>query len=226
MNTWRNGLRWWGLIVTAALAAGTQACLVPPFSCLDDARLAGKGKVELTPFYSAIGSMSGGESSHGQDDLGVQSFVGVARSLDLGVRYEYLHHSASGEYDTDQSAHTLAAGPKFSVVTDRVALSLPVGFAFGEDIVTSGTWKFIPTVILTLPAAKALDVNLSAKALISLHRNGGDPGYAVNLGLGIRPGNHSLVIRPEIGGLFYPGGGGYNYHLSVGLSYRFGLKAA
>lgn len=222
MNVRSIGLRRLGLVLTASLAAGTSACLVPPFSSLDDARLAGKGRVELTPFYSAIGSSSDGESSHGQDDFGVQGFLGIARTVDLGVRYEYLHHSASDEYDVDASAHTLAFGPKFSVRKDRIALSLPVGFAFGEDIDTSGTWKFIPTVIWTLPAAKALDINLSAKALISLRKNAGDPGYAINLGLGIRPGGQAFVIRPEIGGLFYPGGSGFNYHLSLGMSYRFG----
>jgi hypothetical protein len=217
------GLGRLGLVLTAALAAGTSACLVPPFSSLDDARLAGKGKVELTPFYSAIGGSSDGESSHTQDDLGVQGFLGIARRVDIGVRYEYLHHSASGEYDSDASAHTLAMGPKLSLRRDRLALSLPVGFAFGEDVDTSGTWKIIPTVVWTLPAAEALDVNLSAKALVSLRKNGGRPLYAVNLGLGIRPGDHTLVIRPEVGGLFSSGGGGFNYHLSLGLSYRFGL---
>lgn len=216
-------VRRWGFAGAAILTIGMPACLVPPFSSLQDARLVGKGKIELTPFYSSIGSYSDGSSSHGQDDLGLQGLWGVARWLDVGFRYEYLYHPDSGsEYDASASAHTFGAGPKFSLIKNRLALCLPVGFAFGEDIHPGDTWEFVPAAVFTLPVGKAVDLNLSAKALIPLQK-GSDTLYAFNLGLGIRPGGGALSFRPEAGLLFSPGGSGYNYHLSLGLSYRFGL---
>jgi hypothetical protein len=211
-----------GPVLAAILMIGMPACLVPPFSSLQDARLVGKGRVELTPFYSSIGSSSDGESSHVQNDYGVQGFWGVAGWLDVGFRYEYLYHPDSGsEYDASDSAHTVAAGPKFSLIKNHFALCLPVGFAFGKGVFPSDTWEFMPTAVFTLPLAKVVDLNLSARTLIPLHK-GSDTLYAVNVGLGIRPGGGSLNFRPEAGVLFNPGEGGFNYHLSLGLSCRFG----
>ena len=222
MNNTRMKGQPWGPMLAAILMIAMPACLVPPFSSLQDARLAGRGKIELTPFYSSIGSVSGGESSHSQDDYGLQGFWGAARWLDVGFRYEYLNYPGSGgEYDTSESAHTVAAGPKFSLIKDHVAVGLPVGFAFGEDIRPRDTWKFMPTALFTLPLWKTVDVNLSAKALIPLQRGPGTL-YAVNVGLGIRPGGGAVNFRPEAGMLVGPGGGGWNYHLSLGISFKFG----
>ncbi len=60
----RRGL--WGLGVMIALSL--PACLVPPFSELQDARLVGKGSIELTPFASMISASNDGGTSHIQND--------------------------------------------------------------------------------------------------------------------------------------------------------------
>jgi len=214
-----------GLLAVIALCVGLPACLVPPFSSLQDARMVGAGHTEVTPFYSSIGSSSEGQSQHLQDDIGLQALVGVAKWLDLGFRYEYLHHPSSGsQYDESVDAHVVAAGPKFSLIKDYLALCLPVGFAFGSNVDSASTWEFQPTLLLTIPAAKHFDINLSGKALIPLEK-GAETYYAANLGFGFQPDGGAMIIRPEAGILFHPGDPGIDFQFSLGLSFRFGKKA-
>jgi hypothetical protein len=213
-----NGAR--GIIMAVLLAAGTPACLVPPFSSLQDARLAGRGKVELTPFVTAVGPFS----NNSQKNLGFQLQWGVSRKFDLGFRYEYLFCPGGDEwYDQGVSAHTFAVGPKVSLVQNHVALFLPVGFAVGGSVGSELIWQFQPTAIFTVPLSGTVDVNASAKGLIPLNGDG-DTLFAVDLGLGFRPGRGSWNFRPEIGALFNPQGGGGYFQASLGLSYRFGKR--
>ena len=220
IKSFRGSRGLWGLGV--AIALSLPACLVPPFSEIQDARLAGQGKIELTPFASTISASNEGETSHIQNNFGIQAGVGVLSFMDFRLRYEYLNHPKSGsEYDSSYGAHVLAGGPKFSLVKDILALSLPVGFAFGGDVESSETWQFHPTLIATAPLAKALTMSLSAKALIPL-QSGGNTLYAVNLGMGITPNGSPVTIRPEAGILFDTEGSGFDFHLSLGLSFRIG----
>lgn len=210
-------------ILVLVAAAGTPACLVPPFSDLQSAKLAGKGRVELTPHGSLILSSSDGETDHVQNNLGLQAAAGVASFLDFRLRYEYLHHPDSGDrYDSGFSAHVFGFGPKFSLVKDRLAVFLPVGFAFGENLEVADTWEFHPTALLTFPVSNGFEVNGSVKALIPFRREQ-NTLYAANLGLGISPDLRRWAIRPEVGILFdTEGNGGYYLHVSLGLTCAFG----
>jgi hypothetical protein len=205
------------------MAVGSAACLAPPFSDLQSAKLAGKGRIELTPHGSMILSSSEGETDHIQDNLGLQVAAGITNFLDLRLRYEYLYHPDSGvEYDNSYSGHVFGFGPKFSLVKDRLAVFLPVGFAFGEDIEVAETWHFYPTVLLTSPISKNFEVNTSAKALIPFRKEQ-NTLYAVNLGLGISQNIRRWALRPEVGILFdTEGGGGFYLHFSLGFSYTLG----
>ncbi len=64
-------------------------------------------------------------------------------------------------------------------------------------------------------------MSFSAKALIPL-QSGGNTLYAVNLGIGITPNGGPVTLRPEAGILFNAEGTGFDFHLSLGLSFRFG----
>lgn len=210
-------------ILVLGMAVGTTVCLVPPFSDLQSAKMAGKGRVELTPHGSLVLSSSEGETDHIQDNLGLQAAAGMTSFLDLRIRYEYLYHPDSGDtYDSSFSGHVLGFGPKFSLVKDRLAVFLPVGFAFGEDIEVKETWEFHPTVLATFPVSNAFEVNTSAKALIPFRKEQ-NTLYAVNLGLGISRNLRLWAVRPEVGILFdTEGEGGYYLHFSLGFTYAFG----
>jgi hypothetical protein len=210
-------------ILVLGMAVGTTACLVPPFSDLQSAKLAGKGRVELTPHGSLILSSSEGEIDHIQDNLGLQVAAGITSFMDLRLRYEYLCHPDSGDkYDSSYSGHVFGFGPKFSLVKDRLAVFLPVGFAFGEDIEVEDTWEFYPTVLLTSPISNAFEINTSAKALIPFRKEQ-NTLYAVNLGFGISQDLRRWALRPEVGILFDTGGnGGFYFHFSLGFTYALG----
>lgn len=206
MGTWIGALTW------AALSAGCA----PVFSDLQSARLVEPGQVEVTPAAGRVSFREDGESDHAQNQFGVHVATGLARSVDLRVRVESVRIPAD---DTpDGSVWVAGAGPKFSLVRDRLAFSLPVGFAFGEDIEVSKTWAVHPTLHFTLPAARSVEMNASAKYLIPLHGDGGDNLAAVNLGLGLGPDIRRWAIRPEVGILFNPGEPGYFWHASLGFS--------
>ncbi len=209
-------------ILILGITFAAAACLVPPFSELQSAKMAGQGRVELTPHGSLILSSQEGETNHVQDNLGVQAALGITNFMDLRLRYEYLYHPDSGgRYDSSFSGHVLGFGPKFSLVKNRLALFLPVGFAFGEDIEVAETWEFHPTALVTFPVSNAFEINGSAKVLIPFRKEQ-NTLYAINIGLGIGQDLRRWAVRPEVGILFDPEEEGCYFHISLGFTYAFG----
>ncbi len=101
--------------------------------------------------------------------------------MDFRIRYErvILDSSIFDSY----GVNVLGFGPKFSLVKDRAALYLPVGFAFGNDTEISKTWQFHPTLLLTVPVNKYFEFNPSAKVLIPIVSEG-ETLVAFNFGAG------------------------------------------
>lgn len=213
------GKSWTLIAVLAGSLAFLPSC-VPVFSELQSARLAGPGRIEMTPSYSSVSAASEGETQHVQDHYGIQAAVGVAPVLDLRLRYERVQLDVEGSQSF--GINVVGFGPKFGLVKDWVALYFPVGFAFGEDIAVSETWQFHPTVLFSVPFNKYFELNTSAKALIPL-QSGKDTLLAFNVGFGLSSNLDRWAIRPEIGFLYDPNSGsqGHYMHLSIGFTYRF-----
>jgi hypothetical protein len=209
-------------VLMLGIMLGASACLVPPFSDLQSAKLVGKGRVELTPHYSSITASGEDGSDHIQDNFGIQAGFGVTKLMDFRMRFEFLRHSDSGEkYDESFLGYVFGFGPKFILIKDWLALFLPIGFAYGEDIKVSETWEFHPTVLFTIPVSQAFEINTSAKSLIP-YRKKQNTFYALNLGLGIGRDLRQWAFRPEIGILFDPEGDKHYFHFSLGFTYKFG----
>ena len=197
-----------GRLVAALGLAGATLVPVgcaPVFSDFQSAKLVGRDRVEITPSASTV-SVSGEDGGHVQDEYGVQVATGVVDRLDLRARYVRA-----------EGVNGIAFGPKLSVVKDKVALSVPVGFAFGEDVESGKTWAVHPTLLLTGPVNSHLEVNGSLKGLIPLSRDGGDTLVAFNVGLGVGD-LEKWVIRPEVGFLFNPGESGHFTQFGIGLT--------
>ena len=207
MKTQRGSL--WtarGIACLLGMAALGPAC-APIFSDLQSARLVGPGKIEATPGFSSVYVSEEGETSHVQNHAGIQAGVGLLNGLDLRLRYERVL-----EYDLN----ALGFGPKIALLEDRIALYVPVGFAFGSDSEASETWETHPTLLFTLPVAKGFELNPSAKALIPLT---GDRDTLIAFNLGAALGNvRKWAIRPEVGLCFNPEGGGFFWQFGVGFS--------
>ena len=166
-------------MVAFALAAALPAC-APVFSDLQSAKLVGKQHVEVTPSFSSVSFSNDDSSEHIQNHFGVQVATGVHDKLDLRLRYENVQVADDGP-----RVSVLGFGPKFQLFKDRIAAYVPVGFAFGSEIEVGKTWAIHPTLLLTAPAHRNLEINASVKYLVPLSRDGGDNLVAVNLGLGL-----------------------------------------
>ncbi len=99
-----------------------------------------------------------------------------------------------------------------------MAIYVPAGFVFGEDIEVSDTWQIHPTLLLTLPISKYIEFNPSAKVLIPF-KSEGETLVAFNLGIGISTNLERWAICPESGFLYNPGESGHFMHLSIGFTY-------
>ncbi len=193
----------------------------PVFSEMQSAKLVGPGHVEVTPSFSSVSISSEGESEHIQNHLGIQAGIGVTRIMDFRLRYERISvDMETFDPGTTESfgVNVLGFGPKFSLVKDRVAIYVPVGFAFDEDIEVSSTWQIHPTLLLTLPISKYIEFNPSAKVLIPFQSEG-ETLVAFNLGIGVSTNLERWAIRPEIGFLYNPGESGHFMHFSLGFTY-------
>lgn len=195
------------LLAALGLVGGTLVPVgcAPVFSDFQSAKLVGQGRVEITPSASTV-SVSGEDSGHVQDEYGVQLATGVVDRLDLRARYV-----------RSEGINAVAFGPKVGLLKDKVALSVPVGFAFGEDVESGKTWAVHPTLLLTAPVNSRLEVNGSVKGLIPLSKDGGDTFVAFNVGMGF---GHleKWAIRPEIGFLFNPGESGHFTQLGIAFT--------
>lgn len=203
--------------------AGTGCA--PVFSDLQSARLAGPGRVEVTPSATTTHFSGDEESAKVQDEFGLQAATGVHDRVDLRFRYvrvlpEELDDDIAGD---SMGVNVVAFGPKVGLVKDRLALAIPVGFAFGGDIDSGETWEIQPTLIGTLPVARHVDVIAAGKIIYPFAAEDPETFVALNLGLGLGPSG-KWVIRPETGFLWNPGEGGHYWHLSLGASYLFGKR--
>jgi hypothetical protein len=204
------------LLVGLVLGVGMTAGCVAPFSDLQSARLAGPNRFEVTPSYSAVSFAEDGQREELQDNFGIQVATGISPRVDLRARYERISLK-----DSDGGVNVLGMGPKVGLVEDRVAIYLPVGFAFGSGIEASETIQVHPTLLATVPVHDFVELNGSVKALIPITERDIDDLVAFNIGLGLGPDLQRWVIRPEIGFLFNPGESGHFRHLSIGLTYYF-----
>ena len=184
------------------------------FSDLQSAKLVSKGRFEATPSFSSVYFSEDGDRDHVQNHLGLQAAYGMGNNIDLRVRSERIATDADG--GDPFAAYVLGFGPKTGIVKDKVALYLPVGFAFGGDIEdVSETWEFHPTLLFTRSTGNHFELNPSAKALIPLTNEDADVQVALNLGIGISADLQKWVVRPELGFLLNPGEDGHYTHFSI-----------
>ena len=194
-------------------SAGLLLVGCAPFAELQGARLAGRGRTEITGSFSSVSYSEGGQTETLQREYTGQLAVGTGERTDWRFRYTYIGPPDGG----GGGLHVFGAGPKYSVVRDRFAAAIPVGFGYGQDIDVGDTFQVHPTILFTFPAAAGLDVNLSGKMLIRF--TGGETGFAANLGLAIGPDLPRWALRPEVGVLAYTSTSGYFRHASIGLSW-------
>lgn len=212
-STWSRVNPLFAVITCLLLVSVFLAGCAAPFSDLQSAKLAGKGKVEATPSFSSI-SFDDEESRHVQDHLGLQAAYGVSDMADFRLRFEHIVL----DKDDEDPFNVIGFGPKIRVVKDVVALNLPFGFALHDGTDVSDTWSFHPTLLFTPLRTSTFEINTSGKALIPLNSENSEVLIAFNLGAGLSTNIEKWAIRPELGILINPGEDGHFMHLSIGLA--------
>jgi hypothetical protein len=194
---------------------------VAPFSELQSARLAGVGRHEITPAYSALSVSEEGGSERIQNHFGLHYATGLSSRVDLRARFERVSVVDS----EGEGVNVLGIGPKFALVPDRLALYAPVGFGFGSGLEIGDTFQLHPALVGTVPVGNVLELNPSVKALLPLSA-GSDFQYAANIGIGLSSDLSRWAIRPEIGWLWNPSSeeGSTVRHFSVGFSLFTGSR--
>lgn len=200
--------------VLFAILVVTTGC-APTFSDLQSARLVGPGRLEVTPSYSYVQVAADGEREKLQQNFGVQLATGVSERVDARARYEIVKIGA-------KYVSIVGAGPKLGFGSDRAALYTPIGFAFGSEIEASKTFQIQPTLLLTFPVNRNVEVNAGGKALVWFDRSNEDL-LAFNLGLGLSQDLEEWAFRPEAGVMVNPGESGSFWHFSVGFTRFVGL---
>lgn len=193
------------------------------FSDLQSAKLVGRDRLEITPGYSRvtdsaeispaypIDGAAGDYQGPAQHEFGVQVATGVAERVDL-----------RGRYGRVEGVNFVFFGPKFELVKDKVALAVPVGFAFGQGIESWRSWQAHPTLLFTAPVNRHVELNAAGKVPFSF--SGGNTLVAFNFGGGFGDLDR-WAIRPEVGFLFDPHQSGHHYtQLSVGVTLFAGKK--
>ncbi|MBN2543963.1 hypothetical protein JXI42_13980 [bacterium] len=183
------------------------------FSSLESARVLDPGHFEVGMTYSDLTYHSESEESDdASTHIGFQFGYGIAKKINLRLRYEMMDLEG---FDNDW--HSLFISPKFSLEKDRLALSMPLGSTFGEDINSKDYWQVQPGFIATLPIHDHFEFNFAPKALIFFQEDS-DVLVALNAGLGFSTDFSLWAIRPEVGFLFDPGEKDYFHSLNIGLS--------
>jgi hypothetical protein len=180
------------------------------FSDLQSAKLVGKGNFETTPNFTTTSTTADGETDHIQNHFGFQLGYGLSNRIDLRARYEYI---GVDKDIADVNTNVFGIGPKVSLLKDRIAAYVPIGFAFGGDVDGIDEVEIQPTLLFTFPVGEYVEINPSVKGII------GDEFFcAFNLGLGLSTNLNKYVIRPEYGIFLNPGESGRNAQFSVGAT--------
>lgn len=203
--------------IAIALLLLTQSC-APVFSELQSARMAGEGRVEMTPHFSSTSVAEDGDSDGVQNHFGLQLAVGASPKIDLRFRYENVWIKGDGIFD---GVSLLGFGPKFSLIADRLALYTPIGTAIGEGITDS--WQFQPTVFFTQPVLpNKIDFTIAPKYVIPFCKDC-NQYFAFNTSVAISSDLSRWALRPEFGMLFAEDNSKAT-HISIGMSFFLGRK--
>ena len=191
------------------------------FSNLQSGSVLKPKQLEVTPDFSAVVILSEDEGlEHVWNTFGVQLGVGIAKRLEIRVRYAYLDRTDG--YTTNS---IISFGPKIGLAKNILSFYLPVEFKLsGGDVESMDTSNIQPTLMLSAPVGKRFEINPAVKVSIPFHAAKIGSPYehtqvAADLGFGIFLGHsRNLVIRPEAGVIF--AGGGDFWQFSVGFGVR------
>lgn len=212
------------LFAGAAALAALSGCYT--YSSFQSARMLEPKDISVTPSFTFNTFQDDGEWDRIANQFGGQVAVGIHPRLGASARYERigLTNESDGDItsDDDFDYNYAELGLKLGVLPDRLALYVPVGLFYGENIEEEEAWQMHPTLLATLPAGPRVDLNASAQMQIFFQEDM-DNLIALDLGAGVHA-TPKVTLMPEVGMLFNPGEEGFFFSYGLGLAFRFGSK--
>lgn len=188
----------------------------------DTARLVEPGTYEVVPFYNQSRLTWREDFSIGRVDvddekmantLGAQVLLPTSDRVNFRLRAEWIDLDGADWY-------AARMGPKFSLLRDRLALDLPLGIYFGEDVDEGESLHALPALIGTLPLSGPLSLSGTLRYHHYFDRDNNNL-LEVDLGAEYRA-KPTLALRPEIGWLWMEGADQRYFHFGLGLAIGIG----
>jgi hypothetical protein len=199
------------LVVVAVVMNGCYT-----FSVFNSATLVKPGKFQLIPSISLLSLNADGESTRMTNNIGLQGTYGLNSRANIGLRFERLLWHEDNYVFRGEGFNYFDVNLKTSIIPDKLAISVPVGMHFGEDIELIETIQINPALHLSLPISSRVLINFSTKLLYFFDEDS-DLLIAYNLGASIYNLSSKYFVVPELGFLTYPGDPEYFFHYGIGV---------
>lgn len=214
--------------IPALLGLSLYSCVSvsPVHGSFERAATLGKGNIELSGNYTHYVATGDGESAASNNNYGARIGYGVTKNVDLKLRYEKLVPADEEERAT-YKINYFSVIPKVSIVEKKLSFLMPVSrYNYTEDesgeISKDHIYSIAPQFIGTLTSAKnTADVSFSIKGDYAMygHDQGSDFFVGFNLGAGFSNNLDKWAIRPEVGYLLNPSGGGGWWSMGIGAQF-------
>ena len=123
-------------VIITGLMTGVLIALpgcISASSDMQSARMLGPQNIEVTHGFSSVHFDETGQPiEHSYNNFSVQLGKGVSDKMDFRLRYDYSWGKEPFWEDTSV-IHIFSLGPKFSLLKNRRALYIPVGFVLGVE---------------------------------------------------------------------------------------------
>jgi hypothetical protein len=177
-------MRLWGILLLCV-----SGCA---YSNFQSARLLPAGSTSVggaVSFYGYQGDFSG-------DEEAVELFgsYGMSDKFELGGKFAWFAIEDNDTFD-------VLVVPKYALIPDKLALTIPAGIILGTGDDTDNAWMVLPGVVYSIPLAEYFELNLSGKPAFFFQDDFSDYNVAVagNIGVRVAQPGQRWAIFPEIG---------------------------
>ena len=186
------------------------------FNTLQSAKLLSKNELAIAPECATVLYTHSNNLKEASNSLGLQCGYGFSGFFNLYARYSRLQLS-----DYGVGYNYISIDPKFRLLEDVIAFSLPAGFYFGEDVDYSNSVNLAPSLFFTFTINKYVDLTAAPELIMFL------PSFstlaAVNANACIHCFSNRILVVPEVGYAVRPHAGDRFFYLSVGMTYKIVL---
>lgn len=196
-----------------------SACVAPVNSAFESAKMLKKGEVEVQGNSSAYLNTEPHvyDLQNVNNNFGAAITVGVSEKYNAKLRYEALVLTTN-QYQVLDTSFTIPRvfnyvelGNKISLVKDKLAINIPLGFYIvGEGV----TMLLKPRLLITISNSQYFELNIIPRAHIGI-TDDLTVFPSLNIGLGLSKDLNKWAFRPEVG---------WDGHFTAGIGFSYFIK--